>query len=92
MAFYLMIINVTNIFVMFYFLFTEWIKIPYHKTNNSPFAETCPYCNVRISSGNLRRHIRTQHTAFPTVVCNFCSRTFKNKYSLREHVRISHIA
>ena len=33
---------------------------------------------------------RTQHTSQPPRKCEYCKKTFKNKYSLREHVRISH--
>lgn len=39
---------------------------------------------------NLWRHVRTQHTSQPPRKCDYCKKTFKNKYSLREHVRISH--
>ena len=39
---------------------------------------------------NLWRHIRTQHTAQQPQVCQYCSKNFKNKYSLREHIRIAH--
>lgn len=39
---------------------------------------------------NLWRHVRTQHTSQPPRKCEYCKKTFKNKYSLREHVRISH--
>lgn len=34
--------------------------------------------------------MRTQHTSQPPRKCEYCKKTFKNKYSLREHVRISH--
>lgn len=43
-----------------------------------------------ITSVNLWRHVRTQHTSQPPRKCDYCKKTFKNKYSLREHVRISH--
>lgn len=50
----------------------------------------CQYCKLVITSVNLWRHVRTQHTSQPPRKCDFCKKTFKNKYSLREHVRISH--
>lgn len=43
-----------------------------------------------ITSVNLWRHIRTQHTEQQTQVCQYCNKNFKNKYSLREHIRIAH--
>lgn len=50
----------------------------------------CQYCKLVITSVNLWRHVRTQHTSQPPRKCDYCKKTFKNKYSLREHVRISH--
>lgn len=50
----------------------------------------CQYCKLVITSVNLWRHVRTQHTSQPPRKCEYCKKTFKNKYSLREHVRISH--
>lgn len=43
-----------------------------------------------ITTVNLWRHIRTQHTPQPPRKCDLCNKNFKNKYSLREHIRISH--
>lgn len=43
-----------------------------------------------ITTVNLWRHIRTQHTPQPPRRCEHCNKNFKNKYSLREHIRISH--
>lgn len=34
--------------------------------------------------------MRTQHTNQPKIQCEKCHKTFKNKYSLREHVRMAH--
>ncbi|XP_049854392.1 broad-complex core protein isoforms 1/2/3/4/5-like isoform X16 [Schistocerca gregaria] len=56
----------------------------------SPGMEACPFCYAVLSSGNLRRHIRTQHAGIPPASCTYCSRIFKNKYSLREHTRMVH--
>ncbi|XP_055386047.1 transcription factor GAGA-like [Condylostylus longicornis] len=50
----------------------------------------CSYCKMTITSVNLWRHIRTQHTPEPPKVCEICLKHFKNKYSLREHIRITH--
>lgn len=52
----------------------------------------CQFCKVVITTVNLWRHIRTQHTPQPPRDCDHCSKQFKNKYSLREHVRIAHEA
>jgi hypothetical protein len=57
--------------------------------SNSKWTQ-CQYCKLVITSVNLWRHVRTQHTSQPPRKCDFCKKTFKNKYSLREHVRISH--
>lgn len=50
----------------------------------------CQFCKLVITTVNLWRHIRTQHTPQPPQRCNYCKKTFKNKYSLREHVRMAH--
>lgn len=50
----------------------------------------CQFCKLVITTVNLWRHIRTQHTAQPPRQCDRCQKKFKNKYSLREHVRIAH--
>lgn len=50
----------------------------------------CQFCKVVITTVNLWRHIRTQHTPQPQRQCDHCRKKFKNKYSLREHVRIAH--
>ncbi|XP_075214440.1 uncharacterized protein LOC142320486 isoform X6 [Lycorma delicatula] len=63
----------------------------YRFSSDEKMTEQCPYCEIQISSGNLRRHIRTQHTHLPTAKCHYCLRIFKHKYSLREHIRVSHM-
>lgn len=50
----------------------------------------CQFCKLVITTVNLWRHIRTQHTAQAPRECEHCQKKFKNKYSLREHVRIAH--
>lgn len=50
----------------------------------------CQFCKLVITSVNLWRHIRTQHTEQSPRQCEHCQKKFKNKYSLREHVRIAH--
>lgn len=50
----------------------------------------CQFCKLVITTVNLWRHIRTQHTSQPPRRCEHCKKTFKNKYSLREHVRMAH--
>ena len=50
----------------------------------------CQFCKLVITSVNLWRHIRTQHTEHSPRQCEHCQKKFKNKYSLREHVRIAH--
>ncbi|CAD7078553.1 unnamed protein product [Hermetia illucens] len=50
----------------------------------------CQFCKMVITTVNLWRHIRTQHTPQPPRKCDLCKKNFKNKYSLREHIRISH--
>ncbi|EAT46354.1 AAEL002435-PC [Aedes aegypti] len=50
----------------------------------------CQICKLVITSVNLWRHMRTQHTNQEPQKCNRCNKQFKNKYSLREHVRMAH--
>lgn len=50
----------------------------------------CQFCKLVITTVNLWRHIRTQHHPQPPRQCVHCNKHFKNKYSLREHVRIAH--
>lgn len=50
----------------------------------------CQFCKLVITTVNLWRHIRTQHTEQSPRQCEHCQKKFKNKYSLREHVRIAH--
>lgn len=50
----------------------------------------CQFCKLVITTANLWRHVRTQHTNQPKIQCEKCKKTFKNKYSLREHVRMAH--
>ncbi|XP_034490946.1 protein bric-a-brac 1 isoform X2 [Drosophila innubila] len=61
-------------------------------TNDSPNNKwtECQFCKMVITTVNLWRHIRTQHTPQPPRKCELCNKNFKNKYSLREHIRISH--
>ncbi|XP_030380942.1 modifier of mdg4 [Scaptodrosophila lebanonensis] len=61
-------------------------------TNDSPNNKwtECQFCKMVITTVNLWRHIRTQHTPQPPRKCDLCNKNFKNKYSLREHIRISH--
>nr|AAL39568.1 LD13607p [Drosophila melanogaster] len=61
-------------------------------TNDSPNNKwtECQFCKMVITTVNLWRHIRTQHTPQPPRKCDMCNKNFKNKYSLREHIRISH--
>ncbi|XP_037937139.1 modifier of mdg4 isoform X2 [Teleopsis dalmanni] len=56
---------------------------------NNKWTE-CQFCKMVITTVNLWRHIRTQHTPQPPRQCELCNKNFKNKYSLREHIRISH--
>lgn len=56
---------------------------------NNKWTE-CQFCKMVITTVNLWRHIRTQHTPQPPRRCEQCQKNFKNKYSLREHIRISH--
>lgn len=50
----------------------------------------CEHCKLVITTVNLWRHVRTQHTKQPPRRCEYCNKNFKNKYSLREHVRMAH--
>ncbi|XP_058443327.1 transcription factor GAGA-like isoform X3 [Malaya genurostris] len=50
----------------------------------------CQICKLVITSVNLWRHMRTQHTNQEPKKCDHCNKQFKNKYSLREHVRMAH--
>ena len=50
----------------------------------------CQICKLVITSVNLWRHMRTQHTNQEPKRCDRCNKQFKNKYSLREHVRMAH--
>lgn len=61
-------------------------------TSNNPNSKwtKCQFCKLVITTANLWRHVRTQHTNQPKIQCEKCHKTFKNKYSLREHVRMAH--
>uniref|UniRef100_A0A336LIS6 CSON003309 protein n=1 Tax=Culicoides sonorensis TaxID=179676 RepID=A0A336LIS6_CULSO len=61
-------------------------------TSNNPNSKwtKCQFCKLVITTANLWRHVRTQHTNQPKIQCDKCHKTFKNKYSLREHVRMAH--
>lgn len=50
----------------------------------------CQFCKLVITTVNLWRHIRTQHTDQPPLQCEYCQKSFKNKYSKREHIRKSY--
>ncbi|XP_049291965.1 protein abrupt-like isoform X3 [Anopheles funestus] len=50
----------------------------------------CKVCRLLITASNLWRHVRTQHSRLEPKRCDHCNKQFKNKYSLREHVRITH--
>uniref|UniRef100_A0A182MZT4 C2H2-type domain-containing protein n=1 Tax=Anopheles dirus TaxID=7168 RepID=A0A182MZT4_9DIPT len=50
----------------------------------------CKICRLVITASNLWRHMRTQHSRLEPKRCEQCNKQFKNKYSLREHVRITH--
>nr|XP_049462745.1 modifier of mdg4-like isoform X1 [Anopheles coluzzii] len=50
----------------------------------------CKICRLVITASNLWRHVRTQHSRLEPKRCEHCKKQFKNKYSLREHVRITH--
>lgn len=71
---------------LFFFSYTDINNLDHNKKRLSQ----CHICKLIITSVNLWRHIRTQHTAQPKKKCNYCKKEFKNKYSLREHVRIAH--
>ncbi|GAB0087083.1 Zinc finger C2H2 superfamily [Sergentomyia squamirostris] len=59
------------------------------ETPNTKWSQ-CQYCKLVITTVNLWRHVRTQHTSQPPRKCEYCQKSFKNKYSLREHIRIAH--
>ncbi|XP_063706736.1 zinc finger and BTB domain-containing protein 44-like isoform X4 [Culicoides brevitarsis] len=69
-------------------------KHPDNTNNSSSNANSkwtkCSFCKLVITTANLWRHVRTQHTNQPKIQCEKCHKTFKNKYSLREHVRMAH--
>ncbi|XP_059617172.1 myoneurin isoform X2 [Phlebotomus argentipes] len=58
-------------------------------TSNTKWSQ-CQFCKLVITTVNLWRHVRTQHTSQPPRKCDYCQKSFKNKYSLREHIRIAH--
>ena len=68
----------------FIFPFCIFLDLP-----NNKWTE-CQFCKMVITTVNLWRHIRTQHTPQPPRKCELYNKNFKNKYSLREHIRISH--
>lgn len=72
----------TNFLSMFLFLLLDIVS-----TNK---WSQCQICKLVITSVNLWRHMRTQHTNQEPQKCNRCNKQFKNKYSLREHVRMAH--
>jgi hypothetical protein len=72
---------------LFYFFFFSILILDV--VMSSKWAQ-CQFCKLIITSVNLWRHIRTQHTPQPPRNCEKCQKTFKNKYSLREHVRMAH--
>lgn len=75
-----------------HFLFPILVVLRARESPDGPLNKwsQCQFCNVVITTVNLWRHIRTQHTPQPPRQCDHCSKQFKNKYSLREHVRIAH--
>lgn len=66
---------------MFFFL------ILFLDTSTSSKWSQCQFCKLVITTVNLWRHIRTQHTDQPPLQCEYCQKSFKNKYSKREHIR-----
>lgn len=61
-------------------------------TSASSKWSQCQFCKLVITTVNLWRHIRTQHTDQPPLQCEYCQKSFKNKYSKREHIRKSHFS
>uniref|UniRef100_A0A182FJB0 Uncharacterized protein n=1 Tax=Anopheles albimanus TaxID=7167 RepID=A0A182FJB0_ANOAL len=50
----------------------------------------CRICSAIMTTSNLWRHERTQHSMPSPKKCIICNKAFKNKYSLREHHRMTH--
>ena len=58
-------------------------------TGNADMVQ-CLYCGVAIRKKNIHRHIAVKHTQSQPSVCSLCNRTFKSKWSLKEHERTAH--
>ena len=59
--------------------------IIYHEENGEK-KYLCKICSQSSHlKGTIKRHLETVHTKATYDVCQFCSRTFKNKYSLKVH-------
>lgn len=77
-------------FTLFFLSFLFLIHLIRAADGSNTKWTQCSFCKLVITSVNLWRHVRTQHTAQQPQCCIYCQKNFKNKYSLREHIRIAH--
>lgn len=73
-----------------HFLFVCVLILDTSTSASSKWSQ-CQFCKLVITTVNLWRHIRTQHTDQPPLQCEYCQKSFKNKYSKREHIRKSEL-
>ena len=52
-------------------------------------TKVCPYCESKINSGNLKRHIDKIHLGVK-YSCLVCKYTVKSKYKVKGHIKKSH--
>jgi len=61
-----------------------------NSVQGSPDMVQCLQCGIAIRRKNIHRHIAVKHTETEPSVCTACNRTFKTKWSLKEHERRAH--
>ena len=52
----------------------------------------CPYCHKMVTQPNIRRHIRDIHLQEKRHQCDFCSKQFSQRSSLKRHYSTVHLA
>ena len=49
----------------------------------------CKLCSYQSTSSLVRRHLMTKHSADENMACDFCGRSFKNRYGYNRHFKRS---
>ena len=68
----------------------KWFVVFNSNVTGIPDMVQCLHCGVAIRKKNIHRHIAAKHTQTEPSVCTVCNRTFKSKWSLKEHERTAH--